>query len=144
LREAAREQLKEEAGIPTRDAFPHKFDVGWKAREPLTAPQYSYNPITGAVDAFVMKPNGAQVRIRTERRGPSLEASAKDSLVVNRRKGVVEYADLMRTTNPRWNAAYHEALTKDDRVFYRKPQMMSTFAENCVKKTGKSAFSLER
>lgn len=141
---AAREQLREEAHIPSRGNFPYKFDVGWKAAEPLTAPQYSYNPITGAVDAFVMKPDGAQVRIRTDRRGPSLEASAKDSLVTNRRKGVVEYADLMRNTNPRWNAAYHEALTKDDRVFYRKPQAMSTFAENCLKKTGKSAFTIGR
>jgi hypothetical protein len=133
-------RMQREAGIPDGKAFPHQFSLGWKAREPLRPPQYSYNPITSTVDKFLVKPDGAQVRERTSRSTRPVESSVTDALRVNRRAGVVEYGDLMRPTNPRWNSAYHEALTQNPTVFRRTPGPITAFAENCVRKTGKDPF----
>ncbi|KAF4716535.1 hypothetical protein FOZ63_033540, partial [Perkinsus olseni] len=120
LSRKSREELRRIAGIPTVNDFPYQCCEGWKARAPMRPAQYSFNPIRHTVDKFVIdEATGDMRQYKTKRTTSYLEPSACDAVTFNRRKGVVEWGDLQRLTNPRWSRAYHRDFTKNSRIFHR-------------------------
>ncbi|KAF4666653.1 hypothetical protein FOL47_003956 [Perkinsus chesapeaki] len=116
----SRDELRRIAGIPTVNDFPYQCCEGWKARAPVRPAQYSFNPIRHTVDKFVIdESSGDMKQYKTKRTTSYLEPSACDAVTYNRRKGVVEWGDLQRLTNPRWSRAYHRDFTKNSKIFHR-------------------------
>ena len=114
----SKDTYRRHAGIASRTEFPHVPSQPWTAAAPIIPPLYSYNPIIHTVDKYVVdSATGKMVQYKTNRVSPDLEPSAKDGVKVNRRKGVLEYADLTRNTSERWNSEYHKTLTKNPKAF---------------------------
>jgi hypothetical protein len=132
--ERSPDTYRKRAGIPSRFDYPHCPSDAWVVQAPVIPALYSYNPIRHTVDKFIVdRSTGRMVQYRTNRESPDLEPSAKDGIRVNRRKGVLEYADLTRPTAERWSNAYHKTLNKNPKAFCHTPSPLSQFVENAVR-----------
>ena len=122
------------AGIASRCDFPHAPGETWVAAAPVVPALYSYNPIIHTVDKFIVdSANGKMIQYKTNRVSPYLESSAKDCTRSNRRKGVIEYADLTRSTAERWSNAYHKRITDNPKAFCHTPTPFSRLYDVAVR-----------
>ena len=130
----SKDTYRRQAGIPLMSEFPHVPTAPWKAAAPVIPPLYSYNPIVHTVDKFMVEAStGKMKQYKTMRDSPELEASAKDALRMNRRKGVLEYADMTRPSGERWNPDYHKVITTNPNVFRHTPTAFSRLYDVAVR-----------
>lgn len=130
----SKETYRRQAGIASTFEFPYTSSQAWAAAAPIIPPLYSYNPIIHTVDKYVVDGNtGKMVQYKTNRVTPDLEPSAKDGVRVNRRKGVIEYADLTRNTSERWNSDYHKTLIKNPKAFVHNTSPFSRLCDVAVR-----------
>lgn len=115
----ARSNLRLMAGIPSTRDFPYCPCDGWMASAPRLPSIFSYNPIRHSVDRFAVDDQGFMRQFKTDRVDPYLEPSVQEGIHPNRKKGVVEYSDLTRLTNPRYSQDYKETYSHNPKAFCR-------------------------
>jgi hypothetical protein len=81
---------------------------------------------------------------KTDRVDPYLEPSVKDGIHANRKKGVVEYADLSRLTHPRYIPDHKEALLNNPKAFVRVTGSFSRLYDVAVRNKEKNPFRVGR
>lgn len=130
-----KEQMRIAARVPSRAVFPYKPSKMWDAAKTAGPPKYTYFPVKARVDMFTTAEDGSVEWTKTDLRHEDLtqRASIKDTRTFNRTKGVVEYADLQRPTNERWNKDFHEAMNLNERAFYRRSGEVVGFVDLMVR-----------
>jgi hypothetical protein len=91
-----------------------------------------------------MDSNGCMRQYKTDRVDPYLEPSVKDGISANRKKGVIEYADLTRLTHPRYMPDYKEAIGNNPRVFARTTGSFTRLYDLAVRNKEKNPFRVGR
>ena len=132
------------AGIPTPQDFPYTPSDAWMAAAPRLPSIFSYNPIRHSMDRFLVDETGNMRQYKTDRVDPYLEPSVKDNIHFNRKKGVVEYADLTRLTNPRYSPEFNQAFSENPKVFRRITGSFSRLYDVAVKNKEKNPFRVGR
>ena len=132
------------AGIPTTNEFPYCPCDGWMVDVPRLPSIFSYNPIRHTVDRFAVDEAGSMRQFKTDRVDPYLEPSVQEGIRPNRRKGVVEYADLTRPTHPRYSTDYKEALSHNPKAFSRLTGSFTRLYDVAVRNREKNPFRVGR
>jgi hypothetical protein len=141
---SARSQNRQLAGIPTTHEFPYCPCDGWMAAAPRLPSIFSYNPIRHTVDRFLVDEHGFVRQFKTNRVDPYLEPSVQDGIHPNRKKGVVEYSDLTRLTNPRYNPNYKASLSENPRRFCRITGSFTRLYDVAIRNREKNPFRVGR
>ena len=141
---SARSRNQKLAGIPTTHEFPYRPCDGWMAAAPHLPSIFSYNPIRHTVDRFLVDEHGQMRQFKTDRVDPYLEPSVGDGIHPNRKKGVVEYADLTRITNPRYSPNYKESFSENPRRFCRITGSFTRLYDVAVRNREKNPFRVGR
>lgn len=136
IRDAKKKAYKEEmrllAGIPdSKTDFPYCPSHAWKAEISRQNPRFEYYPLRHEVDVFEVNEEGNREQRTTDLTHNEMltRPSHRDACGFNRVKGVVEYADLLRSTNERWHPQFHESLQKNERAFFRKSGEVVRFVD---------------